>query len=300
LQTLPIIITVDGQSRQATEALVQEFGKVKGTQFNFGEAIFTIEDRGRISIKETDYNIVKETLNLIPLSSNLTYSTYSPVYQNTGEELFQVASDFSPTAPISYSPDANYEVSEGENVELEVRFDDPYNASLIEELRKSGKKISKELAERVEKSLVIFTTLKGDQISGSLKETHSTIGEEVTDNKFLEVRKNAYLAVLENLKNGSTGFKLNSKVQVKNIVLGFPNMNAQQTEQGYEPLNVDFTEENLGVVVNTGYVLNGKSFLSKDEKGVRFDFTTKLSKKNKTTKIPVIVFEYKGVKYHII
>ena len=73
-------------------------------------------------------------------------------------------------------------------------------------------------------------------------------------------------------------------------------MNAQQTEEGYEPLNVNFTEESLGVIVNTGYVLNGKSFLSKDEKGVRFDFTTKISKKNKTTKIPVVVFEYKGLK----
>ena len=296
LQILPSITTLDGQTRQATTELVQEFGKIKGTKFTFGEAVFTIEDRGRISIKETDYNNIKEALNLIPLSSNLTYSTYSPVYQKVGEEVIQVASDFSPTAPIAYNPEANYEVSEGEDVELEVRFDDTYNASLVAELKATGKKISKELAERVEKSLVIFTTLKENQISGSLKATHSTIGEGVTDNKFLEVRKNAYLALLENLNNGSTGFKLNSKVKVKNLVLGFPNMNAQQTEEGYEPLNLDFTDESLGVVVNTGYVLNGKSFLSKDEKGVRFDFTTKLSKKNKTTKIPVVVFEYKGVK----
>jgi hypothetical protein len=296
LQIIPNIITLDGQTRQATPELIQEFGKVKGTKFTFGDINFTIEDRARISIMETNYNSIKETLNLIPLSSNLTYSTYSPVYQKAGDEVVQVSSDFTPSAPIDYNPEANYEVSEGEDVELEVRFDDPYNAFLIEELRKAGKKISKELAERVEKSLVIFTTLKGNQISGSLKATHSTIGEGVTDNKFLEIRKNAYLTLLENLNNGSTGFKLNSKVQVRNLVLGFPNMNVQQTEEGYEPLNVDFTDESLGVVVNTGYVLNGKSFLSKDDKGVRFDFTTKISKKNKTTKIPVVVFEYKGVK----
>lgn len=296
LQQTPVIVTLDGQSRLATAELINEFGKVKGTKFVFGEATFTIEDRGRISIKESEYTLIKETLNLIPLSSNLTYSTYSPVYQKAGEEVVQVSSDFIPSAPIDYNPEANYEVSEGEEVEFEVRFDDPFNASLIAELKAAGKKISKELADKVEKNLVIFTTLKGNKISGSLKATHSTISEGVTDTKFLEVRKNAYLALLENLNSDSKGFKLGSKVKVRNVVLGFPNMNAQQTEEGYEPLNVAFTDESLGVVVNTGYVLNGKSFLSKDDKGVRFDFTTKISKKNKNTKIPVVVFEYKGFK----
>lgn len=296
LQQTPVITTLDGQSRLATAELINEFGKVKGTKFVFGEATFTIEDRGRISIKESEYTSIKETLNLIPLSSNLTYSTYSPVYQKAGEEVVQVSSDFIPSAPIDYNPEANYEVSEGEEVEFEVRFDDPFNASLITELKAAGKKISKELADKVEKNLAIFTTLKGNKISGSLKATHSTISEGVTDAKFLEVRKNAYLALLENLNSDLKGFKLGSKVKVRNVVLGFPNMNAQQTEEGYEPLNVAFTDENIGVVVNTGYVLNGKSFLSKDDKGVRFDFTTKISKKNKNTKIPVVVFEYKGFK----
>jgi hypothetical protein len=296
LQQTPVIITLDGQSRLATAELINEFGKVKGTKFVLGEATFTIEDRGRISIKESEYTSIKETLNLIPLSSNLTYSTYSPVYQKAGEEVVQVSSDFIPSAPIDYNPEANYEVSEGEEVEFEVRFDDPFNASLIAELKATGKKISKELADKVEKNLVIFTTLKGNKISGSLKATHSTISEGVTNTKFLEVRKNAYLVLLENLNSDSKGFKLGSKVKIRNVVLGFPNMNAQQTEEGYEPLNVAFTDESLGVVVNTGYVLNGKSFLSKDDKGVRFDFTTKISKKNKNTKIPVVVFEYKGFK----
>ena len=302
MQAIPTIIDPTGKSGITTDALIEEFGKKKGTQFVFEGATFTIEEKGRISIKEVEFNTIKEQLNLIPLSSNLNHSTYSPVYQKAGEETVQVKSDFVPqstnvNSSIPYNPDANYTTTEGDIVRFEVRLDDTYNAQLVEKLRQSKGKVKKELAEEIEKNLVIFTVTPNTERTGSLKATHSTAGTNVTDENFLKVRKAAYLALLNHVKTSNTmNFVVPATVQAKKVILGVPNMKVVQTETGYEPLNIDFTDESLTTVVNTGYILNGKSFLSKDDKGVRFDFTTKMSKQNKDVKIPIVVFEYLGNK----
>jgi len=294
----PTIIDPKGNIGKATAALIEEFGKKEGTKFVFEGVTFTIGTKGRISVKEEEFNAVKEQLNLTPLSSSFTHGTYVPVYQSAeqGGEMTQASSDFvhksTDGAELPYTPDALYETKEGEYVRFQIRMDDSHNVYLINKY-KASKKTNKDKKE-LEDNLVI-NTIKDDsgEVTGSLKATNRT---ENLD--FLNIRKAAFEKVMESIRTKSLIVTLTvpATVRVKKIILGIPNMTVRQTAEGYEPVNKDFNEETIKQVVNTGYVQNGKSTLSRDGKGVRFDFVTKISKNNPTKKIPIIVFEYKGLK----
>lgn len=302
LNEIPTIIDPAGNKGEVTKELIEEFGKKEGTKFIFEGAVFTVGPKGRISISEGEFNTISGRLNLTPLSTNLNHSTYSPVYSKLGEEteLIQATSDFIPQSTnenttMPYTPDALYDTIDGEVVRFQVRLDDTYNAKLIKQYQDSKK--TKKDKEYLEANLVIYTIKDGSgETTGSLKATNSSV--KGSDTEFLRIRAAAMAQVMDSIKKGSPNVTLTVPVTVraKRVILGIPNMAVTQTEDGYEPVNNDFNEATLGTVVNTGYMLDGKSHLSKDDKGVRFDFTTKLSKGNPTKKVPIIVFEYRGQK----
>lgn len=294
------IVDPKGKAGNATPELIQKFAKTNGTQFIIGASTFTIGEKGRISIPLAQFENIKTVLNLTPLSTNFNHSTYSPVYEQAGESMVLTASDFTPrsinvNSNISYNPDANYTLRTGDNIRFEIRLDQDYNANLVDRLRKA-KTITPELAKEVEDNMMILTVTPDTQKSGAIKASHSTTGNTVADDKFLKIRKLAYTQLIEHIasNNQSVSIVVNATAPVGKVILGVPNMQIQQTESGYEPIAVDFNDDNLRTVVNTGYILNGKPYLAKEGTDTRFDFTTKLSRQNPGKKIPVIVFEYKG------
>jgi hypothetical protein len=231
----PTMVDPDGVSGRATVALLDKFRKKEGTKFIFEGATFTVGIKGRLSVKESEFEAIKEKLDLTPLSTNLNHSTYSPVYQeNTGGEgLTQVKSDFihqstNQNVTMPYNPDALYDTKEGEVVRFQVRLDDTYNAKLMAEYEASGK--TKKDKKYLRDNLVIYTIKDGSgEVTGSLKATNSSVKE--SDANFLKIREKAFQEVT---KKGNVNMSITIPVTVKakKVILGIPNMTVAKTGEG--------------------------------------------------------------------
>jgi hypothetical protein len=232
----------------------------------------TMGEGGTILMKEKDYFANMEALNLRILRTaqeQVTWS-YFDVYEWNGVETVPKTSEFEGDTLTGDS----YTLPIDTPMELYLDLEHPYNKTLIEEYNKSKKE--EKHKKKIMSQLVIYIRKDGKNYS-----TLKSLREKSTDPKMQLIREASFQAMLLGTSTVVGETKLDK------IFMGTPKFSL--TQEGR--LNTFyFNDKSIKEVVTTGYILNGELTLAdKSLTEVKRSFVSKLSTKNKESKIPVVV-----------
>ena len=272
--------------------------KEKGAKFTLvtetGELKVEIGERGRLLIERGAFDsmVGNSQIRIFNTGINNTNSVFIKLDNGS---FIPLEGDF------GYS-DANGEITylnvellntikKGDTLKTELNINDDYNQKLLTEYR--AKIINKdELTQRVN---IYVKTDGSNEIVGSLRAIEDyqkeSPSEATQDN--LSLRKLAVDKLLDK-KNNQTVVDLNTPLEVKMNLLGTPNLEVSEKENGQlTAKTVPFTQSSIKQVKAKGYILNGEVFLDNEMK-TNTTFVSKLSANQRDIKIPVIVFEKNG------
>lgn len=272
--------------------------KEKGAKFTLvtemGELKVEIGERGRLLIERGAFDSMVGNSQIRIFNTGIS-NTNSVFIKLDNGSFIPLEGDF------GYS-DANGEISylnvellntikKGDTLKTELNINDNYNQKLLTEYR--AKIINKdELTQRVN----IYVKADGsNEIVGSLRAIEDYQKEspsEATQDNF-SLRKLAVDKLLDK-KNNQIVVDLNTPLEVKMNLLGTPNLEVSEKENGQlTAKTIPFTQSSIKQVKAKGYILNGEVFLDNEMK-TNTTFVSKLSANQRDIKIPVIVFEKNG------
>jgi hypothetical protein len=256
--------------------------------------------------KSKTANTYSVALEVIPADSTMSGN----------EEVKPVDSDYNEPHDIQ----AIYATNPGDKVIVSVDMYNPWNQDLIhkyESVRrvyntkakpnKADKKALEEAKDAIRKKLNMQASI-GGKVVATFKGSRQEIKNETTD-KIFEQFRNAitenpvFLGLLAQdgqkrvdveiqKADGSFG---TPTISVKNILLGHPNYNYTNDENG----NIGtesrqlMTDKQLDAIVDIGYLRGGKTF-TRDHQGVNTTFLSVLAEKNPKSDIPFIVLNVGG------
>lgn len=256
------------------------------------EVKVAIGKRGRIVINEAGVDILNKETALKAIPSTQLATNYQPLLFQSGEnnEVSIVESNLEtetnlPFTDITDSPD-NTEMS------LFVSMRAPYNIGLVQDYR-AGRITLTELQNQ----LLIYSMNAQGQLGGVLK---SLGGEKLIDDEnytaLAEIRRVATERALEsNLDNEMIDVQISVPTNRGASYFGKPNYNMRLTPQGTLTAElIPLTDTAMGMIVDYGYVENGKLTLKQNQKGADKIYTGFFKKIPSTHRMPIIVFEYNG------
>lgn len=253
-----------------------------------------VGDRTTLIIDKESFDNVSSEIKLMTfLDSNTAY--YS-AYRQIGDELVPVEGDFTYSSTlenenIEYDESAVYDLKEGDILRTEINKNDVWNARLLEEYEKTGDK------EKLIREVNIYVAPQGEvsRIVGSvraLKENTQEKSNETFTNLY-NFRKEAINKMLETT---SAKVDLKRTLKVRFTLIGNPNIKVREQDGQLVVDNIEFTDEAISQIEDVGYVQNGEI---KTQKGLRLTNKETIfvrSLKDKESKIPLVVFKYKGIR----
>jgi hypothetical protein len=292
-------------SEFASEETIEKFAKVEGTVFSVNGVQFSIGARSTIIFSETLYNQVKEQINLIFIDSKTGSWSSQDLYERLPDGTTRKKdSEFE----TNTNSELLYDAKTGSNLELFVDMDTQWNKGLseefIKEYLKTNGQISKELKDKIEKTLEI--TLKGQQ--GNVATLKAASEKGINDN-FLLLRKRYADSFIEELEySASTISKvkdlnsaletlpkkidLEADVDVKDMYLGSPIL---QLDENNQPKEQPITQIGTEKVLTQGYISSKEGLVVADKtlksEEVSNLYVTNLMDKNPDLKIPVVILE---------
>jgi len=276
--------------------------------------------------KDEQNNIVFDKSHLAELNanSNLRITTpdkaryHSVVLRFTpaantmsdNDELSPLRSDLN----VSHNIEAVYGADTKEQVQLSVDMNNPWNKGIIhhyesvkrvyntkDKPNKKDKASLEEALDRIRKSLNITVSIGGKSVA-TLKARRTDVKNETTDKVFEQMRN----ALTDNIEFLSTlarpgvsvvnldmqkkdGSYSMPDIQVKQVLLGFPNYNYSVGENNEtQVLSKQVADSKLDNIVDIGFSRKGKTF-TRDHQTVNTTFLKPLQKRSPDQDIPFVV-----------
>jgi hypothetical protein len=274
------------------------------------DSIDKINQNSNLRIRNTERNMLTKFSvvleRVVGLDGN---ATYRPLSSNFSEEI---------NGGQGHDIQAIFEASKGDDVEITTDLDNVYNIRIIneykEELNNFNMKPQKSEQDRIElekafnkliSKLNLQAKINGKVVS-TMKGLNKTIKDKNSDNVYVQFRANIFSdpdqinAILTgsgeySIKiTNNAGEFIKPKVTVSETLMGHPNYNYTETEDGL--LATEFrglSDVEANAIVDVGYVLGTKTF-TRDNQTVNTVFLKKLMNKKSTNKIPFIVLNVGG------
>ena len=282
-----------------------------------------LDEYNNIMLTAEEVAIINENTN-IKIITDSKYSRASTVIVTKlmpdGTTKYEgLDSDFNSELREGHDFQAIYESEAGNEVEVFIDPKSDYNnfhlariRNLFKELEKTKKNPTKTRAIKekikaekiwLQENLQIMARVNG-KVVATFKGLRSGVKND-TDLLFAEFRKaivnddNNLAAITSDTANGVISVKVKGKdgitrkpeITVKQVLLGIPNYNYDQNEEGemvtvFKPV----PEQSQDKVVDMGYSLDGKTF-TRNGTTVNTTFLANLTKRSKGKKIPFVVLE---------
>lgn len=233
---------------------------------------FTLKPAGKIEVKKTTFDAMKNVLNMYILNPESTSNTYKPVSEFVAGETRKIISEFEENIEV----EAIFNVAVDDVLEFTLDQSDNFNADLLRDYN-DGKIDKDEVIARVK----VAATKNGKKVSVIKAQR-----DDVSPANFMRLRLKAAEHLIEN-KSAVLG--VNTKVDA--VYIGTPEY--QMDERG-RTVQIPITKEAAEKEVKaTGYIEDGNLTMSNEfpnSKIVTY-FVNKLARKNKGMKIPFVVIK---------
>ncbi|AGO49451.1 structural protein [Cellulophaga phage phi4:1] len=253
---------------------------------------FILNAEGKeVKIRVVQYNRLEvnktELEEVLPQGTHVvdfSISSFMPLYVNGKVVPGDFGYENANGEVINYNEDYTNDIQKGDSLITEIDINDSYNKDLLEQYNKG--KITK---EELSNNLNIYLKPKDAPtlVVGSLRALSDRNDTSVATSALIELRNAAVDKVIEGIDERAD---LGVELPVEKVLLGNPNITID--EQG-KPKTIPFTTEAAAQVVATGYVLDEQVTLNRN---IKFNpgLATRISRKNKGQKIPVVVFKYRN------
>jgi len=285
-----------------------------------------LDERNNILLTAEEVRLINENTDL-KIITDSKYSRASTVIKaklmpDGSIKYVGLDSDFNNELREGIDFPAVYEAEPGDEIEVFVDPKSDYNKENLARIRNLFKELAKVKknpvktkaikdqikAEKVwlQENLQVMARING-RVVAMFKGIRGGVKND-TDLLFAEFRKaiisddNNLAALTSDTANGVITVKVKGKdlisrkpvITVKQVLMGIPNYNYDQNEDGamvtvFKPI----PEQQQVKIVDIGYSLNGKTF-TRDGKTVNTTFLANMTKRNKTGKIPFVVLEVGG------
>ena len=226
-----------------------------------------------------DFQTIPNIITTNTLTSKITNWSYSVLYEvdNNGE-VVPMKSSFADDTISGHTSD----LKEGENIELFVDINHPFNKELLEDFDKgiiTEDDVRNKVLVHLRKNGQNYQTLKG--LEGRIKKDEN--GKDIPtmdSDKIVEIRKVAKDFLLSSNVSGQIGV-----TKINKVVLGVPILTL--TQNGSRT-TVPITENGVKNIVATGFIKDGELVLNKELEDVRKSYVSKASK---GVKVPIVVIK---------
>ena len=263
--------------------------------------VYSVNERGNIVIEDTDGVMVKninENTDLSILATNKNLTTQFNIVLETKEDMegnpktSPLESNFEESFGETMEPDALYDLSEGQELALEVSMSDSLNAEILAGFKKTGA-LSKKDKKRAAEELVIRIKNREGNFLGVFKAKRNN-APNTNDTAVFEAIRNMIAndpTFLDEVVSGNNIEVPVKGVKVEKVIPGHPNYNFSKQPDGTMAIDSKtFTEQDIEKVIDTGYVKNGKVVTKSGDANMSEAFLA-LSKKKENSITPFVVLK---------
>jgi len=284
----------------ATKFLWDELGDKENTYVEVGGIFLRVGKRGIVTITKSDYDKVKEQLNIIYMDSKTGSWNYFDLYErNADGTTSKIKSTFDTTADKS---DLIYETKVGDVLNFFVDMQTDWNIILknkaLAETEKDGfQGLSQGMKEEIRRTLEITSRHNGNKLTTLKADGEQKKGNEneLDSFRFLRQRYAEEFISLFNigiaLADLPKKLDLDVQIDIADYYLGTPLLQLDLNNQAQE---LPITDEGLTKVITQGYV-EGDNIVLADKKEKVEDisrlYIKNLVDENNTTKIPVVLLQ---------
>lgn len=196
---------------------------------------------------------------------------------------------------LSSDPNQVQTLRKGDELRLDVNMNDEYNKQLYKEYKKTGD------LETLAKNIKIRFIDAVNNLAGVLKAEHELDGMVANVSHFermAELRREAAQKVVE--AEGKGTIDMDSTVIVKNVFMGHPMLNIEETAGGFGVVQNSFTDATVQRISDIGFILDGKLHLrnNSDRNKLTESYVNSVLKdkvgKYTGRRVPVVVISFNG------
>lgn len=196
---------------------------------------------------------------------------------------------------LSSDPNQVQTLRKGDELRLDVNMNDEYNKQLYKEYKKTGD------LETLAKNIKVRFIDAVNNLAGVLKAEHELDGMVANVSHFermAELRREAAQKVVE--AEGKGTIDMDSTVIVKNVFMGHPMLNIEETAGGFGVVQNSFTDATVQRISDIGFILDGKLHLrnNSDRNKLTESYVNSVLKdkvgKYTGRRVPVVVISFNG------